>query len=97
MLIILMGHKVAESTMAGVLMLAVLMDHRETLLVMQSHSKDQSIVEAFTAIRSSATTEASAIIAKATVVATAATTVKYSTSVPAAITGSPGGLIAPPG
>ena len=96
MLIILIDRKVAESTMAEVLMLTVLMDHRETLLVMQSHSKDQSIVEAFTAIRSSVTTEASAIIAKATVVTAAATAVKYSTSVPAAITGSPGGLIAPP-
>ena len=34
MLIILMDRKVAVSIMAGVLMLAVLMDHIETLLVM---------------------------------------------------------------
>ena len=96
MLIILMDRKVAVSIMAGVLMLAVLMDHIETLLVMLSHFEGRSIVQAFAAIRSFANTKASAIIVIAPAIATVATTARYFVVAPAAITGSPGGLIAPP-
>lgn len=78
MLIIPMDRKVSESIRAGVPMLAVLMDHRETLLVMLSHSKGLSITiaEEFTAIRSSAVITRSAAITRSAVIAKSAAVAK---------------------
>lgn len=94
MLIILMDRKVFISIMAGVLVLAILKDHRETLLVMLLHSKGRSIVKVFIAIGSSAAIVKFAIVAEATTIATVAAAARYSASAPVASIGSPAGLIA---